>query len=94
MHNLNVQFLVLPSFISTLNELKMFLKFNPLSDDLNNNFNIILFHVDVLLDKKQKNYINHNKSIKICVGKKGILNNIDANLELPATTLKEINNYN
>ena len=91
MHNLNVRILGPSSFISTLNELKIYLKFNPLFDDLNNNTKIILFHTDALQDKKLKNYIYKNDSIKICVGKKrDLLDNCDANLELPAT-LKEIN---
>ena len=91
MHNLNVQVFGPSSFVSTLNELKEFLKFNPLFDDLNNNINIILFHVDVLQDNKQKNHIKNNNSIKICVGKKeDLIDNFDACLELPAT-LKEIN---
>ena len=91
MHNLNVQILGPSSFISTLNELKMFLKFNCLSDDLNIKSNIILFHIDALLDKKLKQYIQSNKSIKICVGsRKDFTSEYDANLELP-TTLKEIN---
>ena len=91
MHNLNVRILGPSSFISTLNELKMFLKFNCLSDDLDNKSNIILFHVDVLLDKKLKEYIQNNKSIKICAGSRQDLKvDYDAILELPAT-LKEIN---
>ncbi len=89
---LNVRILGPSSFISTLNELKMFLKFNCLSGDLNNTSNIILYHVDALLDKKFKEYIKNNKSIKICAGnKKDLADDCDANLELP-TTLKEINN--
>jgi len=91
MHKLNVQILGPASFVSTLNELKNFLKFNPKIDSLNNNANIILFHVDVLMDKKQKEYIDRNGSIKICVGKKKeFIDNCDGSLELPAT-LKEIN---
>ena len=91
MHKLNVQILGPTSFVSTLNELKNFLKFNPKIDNSNNNTNIILFHVDVLMDKKQKEYIDSNGSIKICVGKKKeFIDNCDASLELPAT-LKEIN---
>ncbi len=69
----------------------MFLKFNSSSSDLNGSFNIILFHIDALLDKKQKDYIQKNKSIKICVGeRKDLIVGYDASLELP-TTLKEIN---
>ena len=60
-------------------------------DYLNEKFDILIFHVDVLNDKKQKDYIDNNNSIKICVGKKkDLIINCDANLELPAT-LKEIN---
>ena len=91
MHKLNVQILGPSSFVSTLNELKNFLKFNPRIDSLNDNANIILFHADVLIDKKLKDYIDSNDSIKICVGKKKeLIDNCDASLELPAT-LKEIN---
>ena len=91
MHKLNVRILGPSSFISTLNELKMFLKFNCLSGDLDNRSNVILFHVDALLDKKLKEYIQKNKSIKICAGNRAdFSHDCDANLELPAT-LKEIN---
>ena len=91
MHNLNVRILGPSSFISTLNELKMFLKFNCLSEDENMEINVILFHVDAMMDKELKSYIQNNRSIKICLGtKKNIVNNFDASLVLPAT-LKEIN---
>tara|TARA_B100001063_G_C16702672_1_gene523452 strand:+ start:252 stop:857 length:606 start_codon:yes stop_codon:yes gene_type:complete len=91
MHNLNVQILGPSSFISTLKELKMFLKFNPLLDNFNDKPNIILFHTDALSDIKQRNYIDSNNSIKICLGKRNkILNKYDACLELPAS-LREIN---
>ena len=91
MHKLNVKILGPSSFVSTLNELKIYLKFNPSIDDLNDNPNAILFHINALQDINQKNYIDSKDSIKICVGKKNELkDNFDANLELP-TTLKEIN---
>ena len=91
MHKLNVQILGPSSFTSTLNELKTFLKFNTLSDKLHDNPNIILFHIDALLDKKQKDYIENNNAIKICAGNKNnLLDKIDVILNLP-TTLKEIN---
>ena len=70
MHKLNVVILGSSSFISTLNELKSFLKFNPITSSLNSNPNVILFHTDALLDQDQKKYIESNNSIKICVGKK------------------------
>ena len=91
MHKLNVQILGSSSFISTLNELKVFLKFNPLSDNFNVNPNIILFHSDALKDKKLKDYIYDNKFLKICVGKRKVLkDDFDAHLPLP-TTVKDIN---
>ena len=91
MHKLNVRILGPSSFITTLNELKMFLKFNCLSDDLNNEADIILFHTDILLDKKLKNYVLNNKLIKICVWNREQPNHdFDASLKLP-TTLEEIN---
>ena len=69
----------------------MYLKFNCLSGDPDNRSNIILFHADALLDKKLKEYIQNNKSIKICAGKKRDLSHYcDVSLDLPAT-LKEIN---
>ena len=60
-------------------------------DNLKDNPNVILFHIDALKDKKQKDFITSNDSIKICVGKKeDLLEPYDAYLELPAT-LEEIN---
>ncbi len=80
-----------PSFILTLNELKNFLKFNPLVENLSNNHNIILFHSDVINDVKQRELINSSQKIKICIGsKKNDLIDYDAYLKLPAS-LKEIN---
>lgn len=69
----------------------MFLKFNCSSDDMDNKSDIILFHIDALSDKKLKEYIQNNKSIKICAGSsKDLTGGHEAILELP-TTLKEIN---
>ena len=91
MHKLNVKVLGSSSFFLTLNELKTFLKFNPLPDNINDNYEIILFHIDVLQDNKQKDFIYSNSSIKICAGnKRNLKDNFDAFLQLPAT-LKEIN---
>ena len=91
MHKLNVLILGPISFISTLDELKPFLKFNALSENINKNYNIILFHIDALKDEKQKELIENNNNIKICAGEKsGTLKNYDEYLNLP-TTLKEIN---
>ncbi len=90
MHQLNVLILGPNSFISTLNELKPFLKFNSLNDISDDNHDIILFHSDILNDVKRKEYIANSKSLKICASKNKLKNDFDAILELP-TNLKEIN---
>ena len=77
--------------MSTLNELKSFLKFNPLFEKLNNKQDIILIHNEALKDANKKIFIDKSSSIKIYASKKSNLsNNYDAYLELPAS-LKEIN---
>ena len=92
MHDSKVLILGPTSFILTLNELKNSLKFKPLIKNLNNNYSIILFHVDALKDDKQKDIIEKSSIIKICVAKKrDKFNNYDAFLELPAS-IKDINN--
>ena len=91
MHNLNVKIRGPSSFVSTLKELKVFLKFNLILNNTNDDPNIILFHIDSLKDKKLKEYISNNSFLKICAGsKKDLTDNYDARLELPAT-LQEIN---
>jgi len=91
MHKLNVLILGPTSFISTLDELKPFLKFNPLSDDLNNTYEVILIHNEVLKEETKKIFVKNSNSIKIYASKtKDLSNNYDAFLELPAN-LKEIN---
>lgn len=91
MHKFTVLILGSSSFISTLNELKVFLKFNPTSEEKNDNYDVVIFHSGFYQNKKQKDFfINHN-SIKICAGKKKDFQyNFDAFLQLP-TTIKEIN---
>ena len=91
MHNLNVLILGPPSFISTLDELKTFFKFNLLLENSKKEPNILLFHVNILSNKVKKDFIDKNKCIKICAGKKNdFLEHYDSTLEFP-TTLKEIN---
>ena len=91
MHKLYVRILGPSSFVSTLNELKKFLKFNSISENSKENPNIILFHVDALFDRETKDYINRSESIKICAGeKKDLSDHYENVLELP-TTVKEIN---
>ncbi len=78
------------SFISTLDELKPFLKFNPLFDNINKH-DVILIHNKELKDKNKKNFVEKSNAIKIyAANKKDLLSNYDAYLELP-TNLKEIN---
>ena len=91
MHQLKVLIFGSSSFISTLNELKPFLKFKPVLGDINSVHDIILFHSDAFEDNKHKDYITRSDSIKICASKKkSLITNYDAFLQLPAT-LKEIN---
>ena len=91
MHKLNVLILGPDSLISTLNELKPFLKFNPLINKLNFNHEVILFYEDVFKDKKKADLINKSDSLKICLSSgKNLSNKFDATLELPSS-LKEIN---
>ena len=76
--------------MSTLNELKSFLKFNPLFEEKNNKYDVILFHNEALKDKNKKIFIEKSSDIKIYASnKKDLLSNYDAYLELPAN-LKEI----
>ena len=91
MHKLNVLIFGPTSFISTLDELKPFLKFNPLFDNINNKHEVILIHNEELKDKNKKNFIQKSSAIKIYASnKKYLLSSYDAYLELPAN-LKEIN---
>ena len=91
MHKLNVLILGPSSFISTLNELKPFLKFNPITGNPNKEHNVILIHHEALKDKNNKNFFEKSNSIKIYASKnKDLFNHYDAHLELPAN-LKEIN---
>ena len=91
MHKLNVLIFGPSSFISTLDELKPFLKFNPLFDNINNKHEVILIHNEELKDKNKKNFIQKSSAIKIYASnKKYLLSSYDAYLELPAN-LKEIN---
>ena len=79
------------SFSSTINELKPFLKFNPIIEEFSLNHDVILFHEDALKHKKNVEFINESNSLKIyATNKKDTSNNYDAVMELPLT-LKEIN---
>ena len=91
MHKLNVLIFGPSSFIYTLDELKTFLKFNPLFDNISNKYDAILIHKEALKDKNKKNFITKSTAIKIyAANKKDLLSNYDAYLELTAN-LREIN---
>ena len=91
MHKLNVIILGPSSFISTLDELKPFLKFNSLSDNISGKHDVIIIHHEALKDNTKKNFIEKSNAIKIYASKRrDTLNNYDAYLELPAN-LKELN---
>ena len=96
MHQLKVLVFGSDNFISTLVELKPYLKFN-LFQETNNlkknliNFDVLFIHEEVLKNEKIKNVINKYNSIKILASDKDSKNNIyDSILSLP-TTLNEIN---
>ena len=92
MHKLNVLVLGSSSFVSTLNELKTFLKFNPILKNSDKDYEVILFHHEALKDDDQSVFIYKSDSIKIYAGRKSReQTRCDAYLELP-TSLKEINN--
>ena len=92
MHKLNVLVLGPSSFVSTLNELKTFLKFNPILKNSDKDYEVILFHHEALKDDDQSAFIYKSESIKIYAGRKSrAQTRYDAYLELP-TSLKEINN--
>ncbi len=91
MHKLNVLILGPQSFVTTLNELKTFLKFNPVFENSDKKHEVILFHIEAIKDQGQKDIIDKSNVIKICAGKKNERNgNFESNIELP-TSLKEIN---
>ena len=91
MHQLNVLVFGPSIFLSTLNELKPFLKFNHFTEVSDLNYDIILFHDEILKDKKTKDHINQSNSLKVCVSNYiSQASNWDAIIKLP-TSLKEIN---
>ena len=91
MHKLNVLIFGPSSFISILDELKPFLKFNPIFENINYKHDVILIHDEALKDNEKKLVIEKSSTVKIYASnKKDLLNNYDAYLELP-TNLKEIN---
>ena len=91
MHQLNVLVYGPHSFLTTLNELKPFLKFNHFTKVSNFEYDLILFHEEALKDKEKKDFILKSKSLKICISeKKNQSKKWDAEIQLP-TTVKHIN---
>ena len=90
MHQLNV-LIFGHSLYSTINELKPFLKFNPHFENKNIDFDIILFHDEILTDLNKMDAINKSNTIKIYVSrKKNLKVSCDEYLQIP-TSLKELN---
>ena len=91
MHQINVFIYGPESFLSTINELKPFLKFYPHTKKSNVNYDIILFHDESLNDKMIKDIITDSKLLKICASNsKYHKGNFDTYIQLP-TTVKDIN---
>ena len=91
MHQLKVLILGSTSFISTLDELKPFLKFNSVKEKNSLDYDIILFHEEALNDKEDNKIISNSHSLKICLSnKKSSINNFDDFLKIPSS-LREIN---
>ena len=89
MHKLNVLILGSNSFITTLNELKPFLKFNPLVEKFNSNYDVILFHEEALKDKINTEIINKSKILKVCaISAKKIFSN-NSSLEIKTYILNK-----
>jgi hypothetical protein len=96
MHQLNTLVFGPNSFISTLIELKLFLKFN-LHDDTSNlnshkiNYDVLIFHKDYLDNEKYIDIFKNTNSLKIlATNDTSKVVNFDGVLKLPAT-LNEIN---
>ena len=91
MHQLNVLFLGPKSFISTLDELKIFLKFNSFFKISDVNYDALIYHEDAIKDENNSKFINNFDSIRIIISDQKSKNNkTDAFLKIP-TTLREIN---
>ena len=96
MHKLRVLIIGPKVFVATIVELKLFLKFNLYTDIPNTqnqikNYDILIFHSNVLEENDKKNFVENNNIIKIiATNKKNERDDYDGLLLLPAT-IKEIN---
>ena len=91
MHQINVLILGPKSFISTLDELKPFLKFNFHLEISKLNYDALIYHKDALQNSATKEFLHNFKSTKICFSStKDSSGTYNAFLQIPST-LKEIN---
>ena len=96
MHKLKVLVLGPSSFTTTLIELQQFLKFNICDkilgeSNFNDNYDVLIFHKDILSNVQKKKFIDNYSSIKI-LASNNVEKNTNYNLVLPLpTTIKEIN---
>ena len=97
MHKLTVLVLGSNSLYITLNELKSFLKFNIINEDIDpsniDEKKILLCHINYLEDKNNLNYLKKSKCVKILVTENNNknINFFHSVLKLP-TSVIEINN--
>ena len=99
MHKLNIFIFGPDSFISTLNELEPYFKFNISSDQkkltssLKGNLHGIIYHQDTSQDDRLKDILKKNKCLKILAFNNDLKlsNDYDHVLKLP-TTIEEVNN--
>ena len=91
MHQLEVLILGPASFTTTLNELKPFLKFNPIIEKNSFDFDVILFHENALNDKEDFKIINNSNCLKVLASNlRKPSQNFNAFLKLPSS-LREFN---
>ena len=89
MHQLEVLILGPASFITTLNELKPYLKFNPITKKNSFDFDVILFHEDALNNSKDIKIINNSNGLKVLASNlKKQSQNFNAFLKLPASLIE------
>ena len=99
MHKLNIFIFGPDSFISTLNELEPYFKFNISSDQkkltssFKGNLHGIIYHQDTSHDDRLKDILKKNKCLKILAINRDpkLSNDYDHVLKLP-TTIEEVNN--
>ena len=99
MHKLNIFIFGPDSFISTLNELEPYFKFNMSSDQkkltssFKGNLHGIIYHQDTSHDDRLKDILKKNKCLKILAINRDLKlsNDYDHVLKLPAT-IEEVNN--